>query len=544
MSTQIKHVFAVLKILSMENIVQITHFTAHNRKILVNCLVLLVGVLGSLGFASSALAETKYEIQSGDSLSKIISKNYPNTPRGSYAIIIADIIKNNPSAFSNKNANSLRLGKILTLPEKDSIAGLKKEDVTPSSTVTEKPAEPDTVATNEETTKASTETNKETAEASTAAEKISDVVADSSISAKAKEIKSEETATTSTSEQEADTKENAAIESAQKIEDLKAEVEQLRTLITKYEADQDNKKTKETASSDADTIEKLQAELEQQRALVTKYETDQADNKAADNKENNSYALEDLQTQNEQLRTLVEKYEADAPSDAANNSSASSDQALEDARTEIDLLKSLVKKYEADAEDAPQNTSEGNTDNSAKMAALTEKVEKLTQQNTQLQLDIKTAQTQLSESKQINAKATTVAAQQNSSPPIWKQFSWILPLIAIFIGLYLLLRLVKRIRDKKATKELKIALSSVPETQKSNTAAAFSVDGSMLPTASTVEKAPVEEDSVEAGVKIDMAKAYLDLDDHEAAQELLQEAVVEGSTGQRTIAENLLKKLS
>ena len=63
---------------------------------------------------------------------------------------------------------------------------------------------------------------------------------------------------------------------------------------------------------------------------------------------------------------------------------------------------------------------------------------------------------------------------------------------------------------------------------KSDTASAFSIDGSMLPTASTVEDAPIEADSIEAGVKIDMAKAYLDLDDSEAAQELLQEAIVEG----------------
>ena len=128
--TAIKLVSAVLKILSMEkNIVQTTHFTAHNNKIPVNCLILLIGVLGSLGFASSAFAETRYEIQAGDSLSKIISKNYPNVARRSYAVIIQDIINNNPQAFNNKNANSLRLGKVLTLVDQDKIAGLKKNSV-------------------------------------------------------------------------------------------------------------------------------------------------------------------------------------------------------------------------------------------------------------------------------------------------------------------------------------------------------------------------------------------------------------------------------
>jgi pilus assembly protein FimV len=109
------------------------------------------------------------------------------------------------------------------------------------------------------------------------------------------------------------------------------------------------------------------------------------------------------------------------------------------------------------------------------------------------------------------------------------------------IGLFLLIALIKRIRDKRATQELKVALSTSTEPS-TNTAAAFSVDGSMLPTASTVDDTPIEEDSVEAGVKIDMAKAYLDLDDIEAAQELLQEAIVEGSNAQRATAEKLLRK--
>jgi len=494
MSTEIEHVSAVLKILSMENIVPTTHFTAHNRKIQVNCLALLVGVLGSLGFASSALAETNYEIKSGDNLSKIIFQNYPNIPRHSHSIIIQDIIKNNPNAFGNNNANSLRLGKVLTLSDQDKIEGLQKKVVT---------SPPVTPATVEDIAKeAATESvEKEATDATTAEAKISDVVAESSASTSAKDTKN--------SEADNKTPPDSTAVFEQKIEDLNAEVEQLRTLITKYEADQ-------------------------------------SDTNSADDKTSDTQALEDLQAQNEQLLALVTKYEAEDETGSADESTgSSSDQASEDLQTENEQLKALVKKYEADAEDsAAQSTSAGNADNRAELATLNAKVEKLTQDNTQLQSDIKTAQTQISASKQaVTAKTSTASVQQDSSPAFWQKFSWILPLIAIFIGLYLLLRLIKRIRNKKATKELKIALSSSPDTVKSNTAAAFSIDGSMLPTASTVEDAPVEEDSLEAGIKIDMAKAYLDLDDSEAAQELLQEAVVEGSTAQRAIAEKLLKKL-
>jgi FimV-like protein len=53
-----------------------------------------------------------------------------------------------------------------------------------------------------------------------------------------------------------------------------------------------------------------------------------------------------------------------------------------------------------------------------------------------------------------------------------------------------------------------------------------------------------EEESVEASIKLDIAKAYIDMDMPDAAIEILQEAYEEGSNKQCLEAKNLLEKLS
>ena len=53
-----------------------------------------------------------------------------------------------------------------------------------------------------------------------------------------------------------------------------------------------------------------------------------------------------------------------------------------------------------------------------------------------------------------------------------------------------------------------------------------------------------EEESVEADIKLDIGKAYLDMDMSEAAIEILQEAYEEGSEKQRLETQSLLEKLA
>ncbi|HHC74508.1 MAG TPA: hypothetical protein ENK78_05495, partial [Thiothrix sp.] len=52
-----------------------------------------------------------------------------------------------------------------------------------------------------------------------------------------------------------------------------------------------------------------------------------------------------------------------------------------------------------------------------------------------------------------------------------------------------------------------------------------------------------EEDNFEADIKLDIAKAYLELNNSFAAHEILQEVLREGSTAQQTKAQKLLEQI-
>ena len=154
------------------------------------------------------------------------------------------------------------------------------------------------------------------------------------------------------------------------------------------------------------------------------------------------------------------KYEAEENLNSSDGATASTttDQVTDDLRTEIEQLKALVEKYEAE-ESSVQDVTREKSDNSTELGALTAQVEKLTQHNTQLQTQLNTRQ---QTANQPNINATRVSAQQDSDTSFWQPFSWILPLIAIVIGLYLLLRLIKRIRAKKGQQGAKNCLIFLP----------------------------------------------------------------------------------
>ena len=78
--------------------------------------MLASSVLIGVCLSGTALAEEKiWEIQSGNVLGKIVAEHYPGY--ANRQAIMQEILKRNPAAFSNKNVNSLIVGKTLTLPD-------------------------------------------------------------------------------------------------------------------------------------------------------------------------------------------------------------------------------------------------------------------------------------------------------------------------------------------------------------------------------------------------------------------------------------------
>lgn len=87
-------------------------------------LVLVSALLIGACLSGAALAEDKiWEIQSGNTLGKIVAEQYPGY--ANRQAIMQELLKRNPDAFSNQNINSLIVGKTLKLPDASDIPDLK-----------------------------------------------------------------------------------------------------------------------------------------------------------------------------------------------------------------------------------------------------------------------------------------------------------------------------------------------------------------------------------------------------------------------------------
>jgi FimV-like protein len=83
-----------------------------------------LAVLLSAGLASVAWAEEKsVEVKPGNVLGKIIAEHYPDYPNRQ--AIMQEVLTRNPEAFSNKNVNSLIVGKTIKLPDAKDIPNLQ-----------------------------------------------------------------------------------------------------------------------------------------------------------------------------------------------------------------------------------------------------------------------------------------------------------------------------------------------------------------------------------------------------------------------------------
>ena len=640
----------------MENTVRNHHSTKKISKTTFSSLPLLISLLGGMALFSNASADTSYEVQSGDSLSKIVAKNYPDVSKKSYNIIMQHILKSNPDAFSNENINSLRLGKTLNLTSKEKIKGLQPAPPKPTpinpqefkklqsqnaelekqvQALKEKLGASPTQQTNTNPEEASSsdadkqkiaslqseveqlqarikkfESEKEaqTSDAATTEDQQSkldeaqtqiELLKTSLDELKVKNKELSKTDTTEIEKQLADAKTKIEEQTAQiskleadneklskvdttdiekQLADAKAKIEEQTAQISKLEAD--NEKLSKVDTTDIEKqLADAKAKIEEQATQISKLEAEKAEKaeKAepatkSDSTEATNQKVEDLQAEIEILNALVAKYEAEqeskpeaeAQTDKSSDTTTSADsKQVEDLQAEIDILNALVAKYEAEQEASGTTDTDTATSSDTSNNELNAELEKLKQENSLLQTEIDKARNKaiednktIAQLKEKQAKpsdssstaAESPAAQEKSKPSTWLNlslFSWLLPLLAILIGLYLLSRLIKRNRDKKATEDFKTAMST---SVTSNTASAFGIDGSAPAPAAKAETeddqssaAPNEEDSLEAGVKIDIAKAYIEFNDTEAANEMLQEAIIEGSAAQRKEAESLLK---
>jgi len=305
----------------------------------------------------------------------------------------------------------------------------------------------------------------------------------------------------------------------------------LQDTLRQYEADieivnakladlQKQSANAEPESATSDEIEALNAQVEQLTSLAEKYEKENEELKqqlagsasagtgeGAATAGSDSEQVEALQTQLDQITALAEKYEAELDALKAQGMSGAASQTAE---PEVDPA--MLTNLQSDIEKKDQ-----------RIAALENQVEDFSSENVELSKKVK--------------------ALEESSGSGMGWLAWLLPIIALLGGSYWISSRLRKRADEEAAAELRSVMSSAEAAvERSFTPA----DGTTTATAAatgTGSVAEQDEDDFEADIKLDIAKAYFELNNQDAAHDILQEVLREGSTNQRTKAEKLLENI-
>lgn len=101
---------------------KLTYFHQQVRTRLLRALV-SVSLVGTCLSGTALAADSAWEVQSGNTLGKIVAEKYPGYDNSQ--AIMREILKRNPQAFRSENIDSLIVGKTLQLPEPADIPELK-----------------------------------------------------------------------------------------------------------------------------------------------------------------------------------------------------------------------------------------------------------------------------------------------------------------------------------------------------------------------------------------------------------------------------------
>jgi pilus assembly protein FimV len=535
------------------------------RFVSISVLSVCLLVASSLMPATSLAEEQRHTVASGENLNKIVRKYYPDLDKREQRAMMKRIVEANPKGFIGGSINGLKLGVELTLPDTESDADDPKEEkeqedekAADSSSKNEKDEKSSDNEDNDDDVKEKAE-NKErqTDEKETSTEKTSAAKTESETDADKSDANKDEL-----SDKKADDAESGEKQKDEDEKDEQENVEASEESTKSTEQADDNNETEKadkstenaadvdksdaTDANDAAVVTQLKSQNEQLEALLEKYEAEieilQAKSAKPDTT-TDSAGTEALEAQVEQLTALAEKYEienealkekldsgsaSDSDEKASGNAVvATGDDDVESLKAQVEQLTALAEKYETELDElkeqgcAANNTAENadsnanvDTDIAALKTALSEKDEKIAQ-----------LKSQVADFTEANSELSRQLAEAESNLVL----KWVLGGVALFallFGFYVISSRLRKRADEAAAEELKSVMASA------EAAVEKSLD----------DKDP-EEDNFEADIKLDIAKAYLELNNSFAAHEILQEVLREGSTSQQTKAQKLLEQI-
>lgn len=249
-----------------------------------------------------------------------------------------------------------------------------------------------------------------------------------------------------------------------------------------------------------------------------------------------------VEEENASLQSMVGKYEEQKHAQDA----------------QIAKLEDQVKQLEANLKNTDSTKAVTPAPAVAPVAAASEDSAAISKQLAEKERVTETLKTQLAETKRQNdalqeelqTKITTMESNSSNNLP------WIISALLALVMLPLLWLLKQKMQALPTVSVANQALKKEPVAKPVTQAAAPKV-ADPLPTAtittSTATVTPVvsnaraddhSDDNLEADIKLDMARAYMDLRNASAAVEILQDVLVEGGARQRQEAREILSFIS
>lgn len=503
-----------------------------------------------------AYAEDKnIEVKSGDTLSTIIAEHYP-AYKNNKAIMQA-LLAANPESFKNQSVHQLIVGKTLRLPDAASIPNLQ-------------PAEPKLEAA---TTAGSTQADQELAELK---DKLKALEADKAqLTNQVKELNAAastqaaavtSTATTETPDpamlmQQLDEIESANEQILADKNKLAKEQEELKQQLQTLTADKKQLEAKlaeqatpaatneaasvptESAATDALDPAILMQQLDE---IESANEQILADKKQLEQERDQlKQQLQTLQAGNNQVATTpIETTSTEATTAAANPDApdpAILMQQLDEIEAANEQLLTDKNKLQSDLATAQQQLKEREQTMSALSGQITENKQQL-----------ETTQQDLLVANAARASAELNKASLEKQRGSW--LPWLLALVMLPVGWLLGRRskapeLTNPVTSKVVTASSAAAVST---TATDTTTAEPVVTVTALPNVAELaqtnaamasQTAAANDDNVDAAIKLDIVRAYLDLRDSTAASSLLKEVLREGGRQQQQEAREILSFL-
>ncbi len=488
-----------------------------------------------------AYAEDKnIEVKAGDTLSTIIAEHYPNY-KNNKAIMQA-LMEANPASFKNQSVHQLIVGKTLRLPDAASIPNLP-------------PAEPKT--------ETATITNSAQTEQELIQLKNQLKTLEADKTQLATQVKELSAAGTDTPDpailiQQLDEIESANEQILAEKNKLTKEQEDLKKQLQTLEADKKQLETKlaEQASpaapnEAASTTESVPADAIDPAILMQQLdEIESANEQILADKKQLEQERDQLKQQVQTLQAGNKQAEATATAstttpDAATNVDAPDPAILMQQLDEIEAANEQLltdkNKLQSDLDTAQQQLKEREQTMSALSGQITESKQQL-----------ETTQQELLLANAARASAELNKASLEKQRGSW--LPWLLALLMLPVGWFL----GRRSKVPEPTPDTHKAV----ETRAISTAAVATATATAQPleqdTASTLpnvaelaqtdpsianQTIAANDDNVDAAIKLDIVRAYLDLRDPTAASSLLMEVLREGGRQQQQEAREILSFL-